>query len=625
MEQKNRSMYSAATLVLLGVLFVALTILSSVYLKGLRVDLTQHKLYTLSQGTLNILKNMDEPVKFTLYFSEEASRDLPQFRSYARWAEEMLQDFADRSGGKLTLSRVNPEPFSPEEDQAARYGLQAAPVGNAGDTLYFGLVGTNSLDGQQVIPFLQPDKEKFLEYDLARMVSSLSHPRHKKVGVLSGLEIGPGFDPTTQRMRDAWVIYKQLGQLFDLQNIAPAAESLPAGLDLLIVIHPKELTEQMKYAIDQYVLGGGHLLAFMDPLAEADTGGNPDDPMSRVNAGGSSTLGGLLKSWGVGFDPTKVIGDRAYALQVSMGPGRGPVRHLGVLSVKADGINATDVASADLEVLNFSSTGWLTPLKGATTGFETLVESSTAAAPIDASRMRFLSDPQDLEADFEPTGDRYTLAARITGKAKSAFSKPPKGVSDENRLTASVDGGINVVLFADTDMLSDRLWVQKQNFLGQTLVNSFADNGTLVANLAEQLLGTSDLIGIRARASTNRPFDRVSELRLSAEAQFRDTEKRLQKELKETEKTLANIQAKRQDSELAVLNTDQQDELQKFLTRKAEIRSQLRQVQHDLNKDIKSLGMRLKFINIVLVPVLIIIAALLLGQARRRRRERGSR
>ncbi|MGD8384520.1 MAG: Gldg family protein, partial [Lysobacterales bacterium] len=504
MEQKNRTMYSVATLVLLGVLFVALTILSTVYLKGMRVDLTQHKLYTLSKGTLHILKNMDEPVKFTLYFSEDASRDLPQFRSYARWAEEMLQEFADRSGGKLTLNRVNPEPFSPEEDQAARYGLQAAPVGNAGDTLYFGLVGTNSLDGQQVIPFLQPDKEKFLEYDLARMVSSLSHPKHKKVGVISGLEIGPGFDPTTQRMRKAWVIYQQLGQLFDLQNISPGAESLPDDLDLLIVIHPKNLKQPMLYAIDQYVLGGGHLLAFMDPLAEADTGGNPDDPMSRVNAGGSSTLGVLLKSWGVAYDPTKVIGDRAYALQVSMGPGRAPVRHLGVLSVKSDGINATDVASADLEVLNFSSTGWLTPLKGASTGFETLVESSKAAAPIDASRLRFLADPEDLEADFEPTGDRYTLVARITGKAKSAFSKAPEGVNGKNRLGASVKDGINVVLFADTDFLSDRLWVQKQNFLGQTVVSSFADNGTLVANLAEQLLGTSDLIGIRARASTNR-------------------------------------------------------------------------------------------------------------------------
>ncbi len=625
MKQRNRSMYSAGTLALLGVLFVALTILSSVLLKGMRVDLTENGLYTLSEGTRKILGSMDEPVKLTLYFSEEASRDLPQFRSYSRWAGEMLDEFAARSGGKLTLSRVNPEPFSPQEDQAARYGLQAAPVSNAGDTLYFGLVGTNSLDGQQVIPFLQPDKEKFLEYDLARMVSGLSHPEHKKVGLISGLDIAPGFDPATQRMREAWVIYQQLGQLFDLQNIAASDASLPDGLDLLILVHPKDLTDSMLYAIDQFVLGGGHMLAFMDPMAEADLGGDPNDPMARVKARGSSTLGALLKSWGVSFDPNKVIGDRAYALQVSIGAGQAPVRHLGILSVKSDGINATDVASADLEVVNFSSTGWLAPLAKASTTFETLVETSESAAPIDATRLRFMADPRDLEKDFQPTGDHYSLAARITGKADSAFKDVPEGVDSAERLTASGEGGINVVLFADTDVLTDRLWVQKQKFLGQTLVNSFADNGTLVANISEQLLGSSDLIGIRARASTSRPFERVDALRLSAEARFRDTEERLQKELQETEKTLADMQANRRDSQLAVLNTDQQDELQRFLERKAQIRSQLRQVQHDLGKDIKSLGMRLKFINIVLLPLLIIIAALVFGQLRRRRREGGAR
>jgi len=625
MEQKNRSMYSAATLVLLGVLFVALTILSSVYLKGMKFDLTQNRLYTLSEGTRNILKNMDEPVNLHLYFSEDASRDLPQFRSYARWAREMLEEFVDRSGGKLTLQWINPEPFSPAEDQAAEYGLQAAPVDSAGDTLYFGLVGTNSLDGQQVIPFLQPDKQKFLEYDLAKMVSGLSHPEHKKVGLISGLDIGPGFDPATQRMREAWVIQQQLGQLFDLQEIAATAKALPDNLDLLIVVHPRDISDSMRYSIDQFVLGGGRLVAFMDPLAEADLGGNPQDPMARVKAGSSSTLGVLLKSWGVTFDPGKVIGDRAYALQVSMGPGQAPVRHLGILSVKADGINATDVASADLEVVNFSSTGWLAPVDGATTHFEPLVQSSESAAPIDASRLRFLSDPHDLEKGFQPTGDRYTLAARITGKANTAFDKAPEGTDGEGRLTTSGAAGINVVLFADTDVLTDRLWVQKQNFLGQTLINSFADNGTLVANIADQLLGSSDLIGIRARSNTSRPFERVDGLRLAAEAQFRDTEKRLQKELEETEHTLSEMQSRRKDSELTVLNTDQQDELQKFLQRKAQIRSQLRQVQHDLGKDIEALGMRLKFLNIVLLPLLIIIAALVFGQIRRRRRAGGVR
>jgi len=621
MKQRNRSVFSAGILVLLTILFVTLTILSSVFLKGMRFDLTENGLYTLGDGTRNILENMDEPVRLYLYFSEDVSRELPQFRSYARWAGEMLEEFADHSGGKLTLQRVNPVPFSPEEDEAAEYGLQGVPVGTAGDMLYFGLVGTNTLDGLQVMPFLQPEKEKFLEYDLAKIVSSLSHPVHRKVGLISGLEMKPGFDPATQSLRDAWIIHQQFSQLFDLQDIPTDTTDLPDDLELLILAHPRNISDQLLYQVDQFVLGGGRVLAFMDPMAEADMGGDPNDPMARMNAGGSSTLGPLLEAWGVGFDTDRVIGDRAYALQVSIAQGQPPMRHLGVLSVKADGINNTDVASADLKSINFSSAGWLVPLGSAGTGFETLVETSESAAPIEAARLRFLSNPRDLEKGFEPTGDRYALAARISGPVSTAFEQPPESESLMEHLTVSDASGINVVLFADTDILTDRLWVQKQNFLGQTVANSFADNGTLVVNIADQLLGSSDLIGIRARTSTNQSFERVDALKLSAEAQFRDTEERLQAELEETERKLTEMQSARQDGELTVLTPAQQDEVQRFVDRKLQIRSELRQVQHDLSRDIEALGMRLKFINIVLVPMLIVIAALVFGQMRRRRRE----
>ena len=623
MEQKNRSFFSVGVLVLMAVLFVTLTMLSSVFLKGMRLDLTKNGLYTLSDGTLNILENMDEPVNLYLYFSEDVSRELPQFRSYARWAGEMLEEFVDHSGGKLTLRRVDPVPFSPQEDQAAQYGLQGVPVGNAGDKLYFGLVGTNSLDGQQMMPFLQPDKEKFLEYDLAKIVSSLSHPKHKKMGLISALDMKPGFDMATQSAREAWIIYQQFSQVFDLQDISPDSDVLPVDLDLLVLVHPGDLSEGMLYQVDQFVLRGGRVLAFMDPMAESDLGGDPNDHMARMNAGGSSTLEPLLQAWGVGFDTSRVIGDRAYALQVTIAQGQPPVRHLGILSVSTDGMNATDVATADLQSVNFSSAGWLAALENAETAFEPLVQTSENAAPIEAARLRFLSDPKNLSVGFEPTGDRYALAARITGQTRSAFEQPAEGAPLVTHLTGSEASGINVVLFADTDVLTDRLWVQKQNFLGQVVVNSFADNGTLVANIAEQMLGSSDLIRIRTRASTNQPFDRVDALKLSAENRFRDTEQRLQAELEETERTLTEMQSSRQDGELTVMTPDQQQEIQRFVDRKLQIRAELRQVQHDLSRDIEALGMRLKFINIALVPVLIIIISLVLGHMRRRRRERG--
>jgi len=623
MKNRKHTLFSAGTLVLLAVLFIALSIVSSVLLKGVRMDLTQNGLYTLDEGTRDILDNMDEPVNLYLYFSEDVSRELPQFRSYARWADELLQEFVDRSQGKIHLYHINPVAFSPEEDQAAQYGLQSAPVGNAGDVLYFGLVGTNPLDVPQIIPFLHPDKEKFLEYDLAKMVSSLSHPTELKVGLISELPLLPQFDPVSQNMPESWVIYQQLDQLFDVENIPSGSAVLPDGLELLVLIHPKDLSQSMLYQIDQYVLRGGKVMAFMDPFAEADTGGDPNDPSARMKAGGSSTLGPLLTAWGVKFDPSRVVGDRNYALQVTLGAGQPPMRHLGILSVKQDGINQSDVASADLKVLNFSSSGWLAPEENATTAFEPLVYSSNAAAPIDVNRFRFLRNPQELEEGFEPTGDEYALAARVTGQAKSAFDVPPAGVTDDDQQMQSEAAGINVVLFADTDILTDRLWVQKQNFLGQAVVNSFSDNGTLVANLADQLLGSSDLISIRARSSTASPFSTVEALRLSAESQFRDTEKNLQDKLAETEQNLSSIQTSRQDGELTVLNAEQQEEVQRFLDQKVTIRNELRQVQHDLTQEIKALGMRLKLINIVLVPVLIMVVALLFGQYRRKRRAGG--
>jgi ABC-type uncharacterized transport system involved in gliding motility auxiliary subunit len=620
MSQKNRTLYSAGSIALLALLFVGLVILSDTLLQGLRIDLTENRQYTLSEGTGNILDKLEEPVSLYLFFSEDASRDLPRIRSYARWVGEMLDEMADRSGGKLTIHQVDPKPFSPEEDQAAQFGLQSVPL-PGGDTLYFGLAGTNTLDDVQAMPFLHLDKERFLEYDLAKMVTTLSHPAQKKVGLLSSLEMQPGFDPATQGFRDGWVIYEQLDQLFDVQLVSATADELPEGLDLLFLVHPRDLSERLQYQVDQFVLGGGRLVAFLDPFAEADVGSNPADPMARMNAGSSSTLGPMLEAWGVQFDPARVVGDLLYALQVSMGGGLPPVRHLGILSVTREGLDGEDIVSADLEAVNFSSAGWFEPVEGATTRFHSLVETSQNSAPLDAARLRFLTDPSDLLTGFQPTGDNYTLLARITGPASSAFETVPEGEDAGGHSMQSGEGGINVLLFADADMLADRFWVQKQNFLGQTLINTFADNGSLVVNSVDHLLGSSDLISVRTRTASARPFDRVETLRLEAENQYRATEERLQRELDETERKLSEMQSNREDGDLTVLNEAQQDEIQRFMDQRVQIRSDLRDVRHNLDREIDALGTRLKAVNIGLVPVLVIVTALVLGHARRRRRE----
>lgn len=616
----RKSLISTGSLVLLAMLFVGLVMLSGLALKGWRVDLTQNNQYTLSDGTLSVLENMQEPVTLYFFFSQGASSELPQIRSYARWIGEMLDDMADRSGGKLEIRTIDPEPFSREEDEAARFGLQSVPVGAVGDSLYFGLAGTNSLDDIQIIPFLNPAQQPLVEYDIAKVVASLSHPVQLKVGLLSSLDLQPGMDMATQQPRPAWVIYEQLEQLFDVVSVSDDAAQFPPELDLLMVIHPKALSEAMQYRIDQFVLGGGRLLAFVDPFAEADLGDDPSDPMARLNAGSSSNLEPLLSRWGVGFDPLTVVGDPLYALQVNSQASARPVRHLAILALGREAMNSDDIVSADLEAVNVSSAGWFDHLEGATTTFTPLLRTSDNAGPIEASRLRFLANPADLQAGFAASGERYAVAARLEGPATSAFEQAPAGSASTTHRSESVAGGINVILFADTDLLTDRMWVTQQNFFGQTVPNAFADNGTLVVNAVDNLLGTDDLISIRARATSARPFDRVEALRLQAESEYRATEERLNLELAETDRTLADMQANRGGGDLGILNEEQSGEIQRFLDRRTEIRQELRDVQHELNKDIEALGKRLTLLNILVVPLAVVMLALLTGHLRRRRR-----
>jgi ABC-type uncharacterized transport system involved in gliding motility auxiliary subunit len=614
-KMQKKSIYSLGSLALLLVLFIALNMLSGNVLKGFRLDLTENRLFTLSEGTQNVLAGLQEPVTLTLYFSQASSREIPQIRSYARRVDELLQEFDNHGSGKLTIRRVDPAPFSEEEDEAAALGLQAAPVGAAGETLYLGIAGSNTLDDVQVMPFLQPSKEKFLEYDLAKMISTLGNPERNTLGLLSSLPMQPGFDMATQGMRPAWVVYEQLQQMFEIEQISPQAEALPEGLDVLMMVHPRDLAPGLLYQVEQFVLGGGRLIAFLDPFAESDRG-DPNDPMAQMQAGSSSNLGSLLDAWGVAYDPSQAVGDLQYGI------GSAGQRHIGILSVQSDGMNASDIVSADLEVVNFSSTGWFEAAEGAATRFDPLVQTSENAAPMDASRLRFLSNPADLLEGFNPTGDRYALVARVAGPARASI-EAPEGFADSHVAEAGEEG-ISVLLFADTDLLTDRMWVQRQPFFGQDIVSAFADNGSLAINAVDNMLGNRDLISIRTRANSARPFERVDALRVEAEKAYRDTEERLQMELQETERRLGELQAAKGEGELTVITDEQQEEIQRFMDRRLEIRRELRQVQHDLKRDIDRLGSRLKWINIALVPLAVLVIALLYSARRRRRQDRAS-
>ncbi|WMR31465.1 GldG family protein [Metapseudomonas otitidis] len=608
----KKLMYSSAGLLLIALAFLAFNMVSGLALTNARLDLTEQKLYTISDGTRQILGELDEPINLYFFYSDKSAKDLVVLRNYARRVEEMLKAYAQAADGKIKLHIVDPEPFSEDEDKAAEFGLQAVPAQQGGDAIYFGLAGTNSVDDHQVIPFFPLDQEEFLEYEVSRLVQSLAHPQRPVVGVLSGLPLNGGFDMQTQQPSSPWMVMEEIRQLFQIESLKPDVDQIPDKVSVLLLVHPKNLPEQTQYAIDQFVLRGGKLLAFVDPWSEADHA--MPMPGEMGGEGKSSDMPALFKAWGFEMLPGKVLGDGAYAMSVSMGQGERPARHPAWLTLPRQALDPSDVATANLETLTVATAGILRPLEGAKTHFVPLIHSSEYAMPFDAQRFAMLRNPQELIGELNPSGDRYTVAARISGPAQSAF---PDGIEGRKDGLKSADN-INVIVFADTDMLSDRMWVQVQDFFGQRVPQPWADNSAFAINALDNLSGSEALISVRSRGRFTRPFTVVEDLQRQAEARFREQEQALKQRLSETEEKLASLQ--NQDPAKALeLTPEQQATLQQFMQEKLRIRKELREVNYQLNADIEKLGRTLKFINIALVPLVLTLGVLLLWAWRRRR------
>lgn len=608
----KKLMYSSVGLVLIAVAFLVFNVVSGLTLTNARLDLTEQKLYTISAGTQQILDELQEPVDLCFFYSDKATRDLAVLRNYAKRVEEMLKAYQRQSDGKIRLHIIDPEPFSEEEDQAASFGLQAVPANRNGDQVYFGLAGTRGPDDKQVIPFFPLDKEEFLEYQLSQLVQNLAKPQRPVVGVLSGLQINGGFDMASRQPTAPWMVMEEIRQLFQIESLKAGVDKIPDDVSVLLLVHPKDLPEATLYAIDQFVLRGGKLLAFVDPYSEADTG----MPMlPGDNAEKSSDLEPLFKAWGLRLVPGKVVGDGSYAMAVGMGQSQTPVRHAGWLALPSRALSQDDVSTAGLETINMATSGILEPLEGGKTHFLPLIQSSEYAMPFDAARFAMLNNPQELMRDLQPTGERYTLAARISGPVQSAFPNGIEGQKDGLKEAAN----INVIAVADTDLLSDRMWVQVQDFFGQRIPQPFADNSTFAINALDNLTGSDALISVRSRGRFSRPFEVVEALQRDAEAQFRVKEEDLQKRLAETEQKLAALQQNQDPSKALELTPEQQATVQQFLAEKLRIRKELREVRYQLNGNIEDLGRVLKFANIVLVPLVLTLAVLALWVWRRRR------
>lgn len=620
---RQKPLFSRLGLVALALSFiVGMSLINSVF-RGLQLDLTENRLYTLSEGTGKILGKIAEPVHIYLFYSDKATANIPALRTYAGRVREMLETFASRSEGKLVLQVIDPLPFSEEEDRASGFGLRAINAGNSADPIYLGVAGTNSVGDDDIIPFLDPAKEAFLEYDLAKLVHTLANPKKPVIGLLTELPLTAEFNPMSRQPGQPWVIAEQMRQLFDVRQLDAGLEEIADDIKVLMVVHPKDLPDATLYAIDQFVLRGGRALFFVDPFAEVDLG-DPADPSGGSRA---SNLKRLLDAWGIHVDDSTAVADDRYAMTVGLGTDSRPVRHLGVLGIEPAAMSPDDIITSNLNLMTFAFPGHITRDENAPASMLPLVESSELAGLVPADMLAVMSDPEMLHADFAPTGERYVLAARLSGKVPSAFPNglpaPPGSPpgTPEGHLAAAAEP-VNVVLVADTDLLADQLWVQSQDFFGQRVHTAFANNGDFVINALDNLLGSGDLISIRSRATFQRPFTRVQDLRREADARFRSAEQRLQTELQETEIRLGELQASRADQSAQILSPEQQAEIERFQTRRLQLRKELRQVQRGLDRDIERLGSLLKVLNITVVPLLVSGAGLLLVMLRRRAQRR---
>ncbi len=628
-----RRLLSWLALPLLGVLFVAINLLSDTFLRGYRLDLTADRLYTLSPATTRVLTSIEEPLTLRFYYSELLGRTVPSYGIYAQRVRDILEEYASLSQGRIRLETYDPQPFSDIEDRAVAEGLQAVPLdAQTGDQVYFGLAGSNAVDDAQVIPFFQPERERFLEFDLTRMVQHLARPKRPVVALLADLPVDGQMMPGGQGATPPWVVMSQLRQTVTLRTVGTEIDAIDDDVEVALIIHPKNFSERTQYALDQFALRGGRILAFVDPYSEAEAM-RPTMP-GMPPMGGSSNLPRLFKAWGVELVEGKFVGDRFAARRVSAGSGSRvqAVDYVAWLQLRGDiHLQRQDSATTELQQVNMATAGALKPVAGAGTTFRPLLSSSPAAMLIDVDKVARRPDPLGLLRDYRAGNEVQVLAARLTGPLKTAFPdgppKPPENAPapDPSKVKphlAQSQKDADIVVVADTDLLDDRFWVQVQDFFGQQVVVPNANNADFVVNVAETLTGGPSLIELRGRGVSQRPFVVFDELRREAETRFRQRERELQDKLKATEDKLKSLQTREAPGGGVILSDEQRKAIEDARTEILTTRLELRDVQRALRESIEALQQKLLFLNIGAVPAVVAVLGLLLAAIRVMRRRR---
>ena len=624
LENMDRKKLTIAGMVVAAIFLFFVNIWSSLELRTAQLDLTENKLFTLSEGTKEIIKTIDEPISFRLYYSPTFGEISPPHGNYFKRVRELLEHFTEISDGKIELKIINPVSFSVEEDEAVKFGIQGVPLDQSGELGYFGMAAVNSTDDRKTIAFFNPQREQFLEYDLTRLVFELAQPKKKKVGLVTSLLIEA--DPLLQYK--PWPIMDQVTQFFDVKTIESDAKVIDADIDVLLLIHPKIINESLTYAIDQFVMRGGRLLVFIDPQNETAR----MTPQSPPGAG-SSEIKKLFDTWGIDFDEDKFVGDRTRAIRVqAQVKGRDVIADYlswGIYDKRA--LNDEDVVTGQLSAISLASAGTLALKKGSTLKMLPMLQTSKIAQRMDAKLVRGEINPEAILKQFKSENKSFTIAARFSGPVKSAYPDgPPKPEKDAKKDDAkkpvklpghlnSSKVDLNMIVMADTDLLTSRFWLQQQEFFGKKISSPVSNNADFLVNSLENLGGSQALISLRSRGLSIRPFHTIQDLKNSAEDKYRKTEQQLTGKLKELQDKLQGLNTKGKGKGKVILTSAQQKAFEQFRSEMLTVRKQLRDVQLSLRRDIEQLGTKLKILNIWTMPLVIAVLAIILAILRRRR------
>ena len=624
LAQLDRRARALIVLALAVVLFFAVNIFSNVVFKSVQLDLTQDKLFTLSEGTINVLTSLDEPIDVRLFFTRALGERSPESARYFNRVRELLPQYGAASRGRLRVSFEAPEPFSTTEDRAVAYGLEAIPVNEAGDQGFFGLAATNSTDDQAIVPFFNTEREAFLEYDLTKLIHRLDKPEKKVVGLLTTLPID-GNALAGQAQTERWPIIGRILDFFRIMPLPTDVRAIPDEVDVLLIVHPVGLNRFTRYAIDQFVIGGGRALVFVDPVAEAEAAGS----QKRGFRPRGSDFNTVLSAWGLRMAPGRVVGDIGAARRVNVRDGvqMRVADYVAWLALDEKNFDQSDVVTGDISLLNIASAGILDTVPGSGATVTPLITSGARSMRIEADKIINGADVIGLFKAFRPTEKNLVIAARATGLTRSAF---PDGAPRERDGSPSSTTGqphigvaaspVSVIVVADVDMLHQRFWLDINESMGQRVLVPNANNADFVVNALDNLSGSDALIALRGRGESTRPFNLVLEIRRQAERRFRDKEQELREKLTAVQNRLNEQMSRGRNQAGEVLRADEKQALDDSQREMFAIRNELRDVQHELRKDIERLEMWAKFLNIAAIPILLAVATLCVTLVTRLRR-----